>query len=295
MAAQVQQFDARRDATRKEQGQLDERAAQIGNQIEGLEFQLAAVREQVELVAQELEAQETLMAQGLTQLTRVLALRRELAQLKGTQGATEASVAENRARIVEIDLEKLKLETTQREEAIAELREIEFREIELRARRHALGEDIARLDVRAPVAGIVYGSTADTLRGVVRAAEPILYIVPQDGNLIARAQVDAAKIDQVHVGQAATLHFSAFDSRTTPVVLGKVTRVSADIFTDERTGHRYYRADVALDATVLAELEGRRLVPGMPVETFIATDDRTALGYFVKPMTDYFNRAFRER
>jgi HlyD family secretion protein len=295
MAAQEQQFLARRDALRKEQSQLDERAGQIGNQIEGLEFQLAAVKEQVDLIAQELEAQETLMAQGLTQLTRVLALRRELAQLKGTQGATEASVAENRARIVEIDLEKLKLETQQREEAISELREVEYTEIELRARRHALGAEIARLDVRAPVGGVVYGSTADTLRGVVRAAEPILYIVPQDGNLIARAQVDAAKIDQVHVGQAATLHFSAFDSRTTPVVLGKVTRVSADIFTDERTGQRYYRADVALDETVLAELDGKRLVPGMPVETFIATGDRTALGYLVKPMTDYFNRAFRER
>jgi HlyD family secretion protein len=295
MKAQEQQFIARNDSLRREQGQLDERAGQIQNQIEGLEFQLAAVKEQVDLVGQELEAQEKLMAQGLTQLTRVLALRRELAQLKGTQGATEASVAENRARIVEIDLEKLKLETEQREEAIAELREIEFREIELRARRHALGEDIARLDVRAPVAGIVYGSTADTLRGVVRAAEPILYIVPQGVALIARAQVDAAKIDQVHVGQDATLHFSAFDQRTTPVVLGRVTRVSADIFTDERTGQRYYRADVALDETVLAELDGKRLVPGMPVETFIATDDRTALGYLVKPMADYFNRAFRER
>jgi HlyD family secretion protein len=295
MAAQEQQFLARRDALLKEQSQLDERAGQIGNQIEGLEFQLAAVKEQVDLVGQELVAQESLMKQGLTQLTRVLALRRELAQLKGSQGATEASVAENRARIVEIDLEKLKLETTQREEAIAELREIEYTEIELRARRHALGVQIARLDVRAPVGGVVYGSTADTLRGVVQAAAPILYIVPQDVNLIARAQVDAAKIDQVHVGQDATLHFSAFDQRTTPVVQGKVTKVSADIFTDERTGQRYYRADVALDETILAELDGKRLVPGMPVETFIATGERSALGYFVKPMSDYFNRAFRER
>ena len=235
------------------------------------------------------------MTQGLTQLTRVLSARRDLAQLKGSQGAAQASIAENRASIVEIDIEKLKLETQQREEAIAELREIEFREIELRSRRHALGEEIARLDVRAPVTGIVYGSTAETLRGVVRAAEPILYIVPQDVDLIARAQIEAAKIDQVHVGQTATMHFSAFDSRTTPVVQGKVSKVSADIFTDERTGQSYYRADIALDETVLAELEGRRLVPGMPVEAFISTDERTALGYFVKPMSDYFNRAFRER
>jgi HlyD family secretion protein len=293
--AQKQQFVARRDALKKEQEQLGERSGQIENQIDGLEFQLAALKEQVDFVGQELAAQETLMEQGLTQLTRVLALRREMAQLKGSQGATEASIAENRARIVEIDLEKLKLETTQREEAIAELREVEFRAIELRSRRQALGEEIARLDVRAPVAGVVYGSTAETLRGVVRAAEPILFIVPQAVNLIARAQIDAQKIDQVHVGQAATLHFSAFDQRTTPVIQGKVTKVSADVFTDERTGQIYYRADIALDETVLAELDGKRLVPGMPVEAFIATDERTPLGYFVKPMADYFNRAFRER
>jgi HlyD family secretion protein len=293
--AQKQQFVARRDALKKEQEQLGERSGQIENQIDGLEFQLAALKEQVDFVGQELAAQETLMEQGLTQLTRVLALRREMAQLKGSQGATEASIAENRARIVEIDLEKLKLETTQREEAIAELREVEFRAIELRSRRQALGEEIARLDVRAPVAGVVYGSTAETLRGVVRAAEPILFIVPQAVNLIARAQIDAKKIDQVHVGQAATLHFSAFDQRTTPVIQGKVTKVSADVFTDERTGQIYYRADIALDETVLAELDGKRLVPGMPVEAFIATDERTPLGYFVKPMADYFNRAFRER
>jgi HlyD family secretion protein len=295
MAAQAQQFAGSRETLQKEQSQLTERALQIEKQIEGLEFQLAAIEEQVELTAQELEAQETLMAQGLTQLTRVLSARRDLAQLKGSQGAAEAGIAENRAKIAEIDLEKLKLENQQRDEAIAELREIEFQVIELRARRQTLGDEIARLDVRAPTGGIVYGSTADTLRGVVRAAEPILFIVPQEVDLIARARVDAAKIDQVHPGQAATLHFSAFDSRTTPVVEGEVTKVSADIFTDERTGQSYYRADIALDETVLAELEGRRLVPGMPVEAFIATGDRTALDYLVKPLSDYFNRAFRER
>ncbi len=295
IAAQIQQFEASRDTLQREQSQLGERSAQIDQQIEGLDFQLAAIREQVDLTGQELAAQQTLMEQGLTQLTRVLSLRRDLAQLKGTQGATVAAVAENRAKIAEIDLEKLKLENKQRDDAIAELREIEFREIELRSRRTSLGEEIARLDVRAPVAGIVYGSTAETLRGVVKAAEPVLYIVPQEVDLIVRAQIEAAKIDQVHVGQTAMMHFSAFDQRTTPVIEGQVSKVSADIFTDERTGHSYYRADVAIDDHVLAELDGRRLVPGMPVEAFIATEDRTALGYIVKPMADYFNRAFRER
>jgi HlyD family secretion protein len=295
VVAQQGQFEASLDSLTKEQSQLDERSAQIEKQIDGLDFQLAAMKEQVDLTGQELDAQEKLMTQGLTQLTRVLSLRRDLAQLKGTQGATEASVAENRAKITEIDLEKIKNENKVRDDSIAELREIEFREIELRSKRQSLADEIARLDIRAPVAGVVYGSTADTLRGVVRAAEPILYIVPQDIDLIARTQIDAAKIDQVHVGQAATMRFSAFDSRTTPVVAGTISKVSADIFTDQHTGHTYYRADIALDDTVLAELAGRRLVPGMPVEAFIATEERSALSYFTKPMTDYFSRSLRER
>ena len=174
LTAQQGQFEASRDTLHKEQSQLDERSAQIEKQIEGLEFQLAATREQVDLTAQELAAQETLMSQGLTQLTRVLSLRRDLAQLKGTQGAAQASVAENRGKISEIDLEKLKIENKQRDDAIAELREIEFREIELRSRRKALGDEIARLDIRAPVSGVVYGSTADTLRGGAgRRAHPL--------------------------------------------------------------------------------------------------------------------------
>jgi HlyD family secretion protein len=122
MAAQVQQFEASHDTLTKERSQLTERASQIEKQIEGLDFQLAAIRKQVGLTEEELVAQETLMSQGLTQLTRVLSLRRDLAQLEGTQGATEAAVAENRAKIAEIDLEKLKLENKQRDDAIAELR-----------------------------------------------------------------------------------------------------------------------------------------------------------------------------
>jgi HlyD family secretion protein len=295
MAAQRDQFEARRDARLREREQLDERAGQIGNQIDGLIFQRDALDEQIALVGEELAAQETLYAQGLTQMVRVLSARRELAQLRGNLGQLEASIAENRARLVEIELEKLKLDTREREDAIAELRDIELREIELRARRATLAEDVARLDVRAPADGIVYGSTVETLRAVVRAAEPILHIVPQDIALIVRARIEAQMIDQVHAGQPAVLRFPAFDSRTTPEVTGRVAAVSADVFTDEATRQPFYRVDIGLDQAAMAELGSRALVPGMPAEAFIQTDARTPLTYLVKPFSDYFTHAFRER
>ena len=119
-------------------------------------------------------------------------------------------------------------------------------------------------------------------------------VVPKDTPLIIRTRIDPIHIDQVHVGQEAALRFSAFDQRTTPELVGHVTAVSADAYHEERLGMSYYEADIALDDGMLEKLDHVTLMPGMPVETFIRTHDRSALSYFVKPMSDYFTRAFRD-
>ena len=294
IAAQEQQFAARRKLQQEEDAQFVEQQTQIANQNVGLESVQRSTRSQIELLTREIEGQQTLLDQGLTQVTRVLTPRRELARLEGAAGQAESAVAENRGKIAEIEIARVRLTSEAREEAIAELRDLEFREIELREKRQSLIEQIARLDLRAPVAGIVYGSTADTLRAVVRPAEPVMYIVPKDARLIARTQVDTIHIDQVHVGQEAILRFSAFDQRTTPELIGHVTAVSADAYQDERLGSRFYKVEIALDDGILERLDHVTLVPGMPVELFIRTGDRTAMSYLVKPLTDYFSRAFRD-
>jgi HlyD family secretion protein len=294
LAAQRQQFEARRKLQSEETAQLDEQQAQIAKQSEGLVALAAATERQAELVQLEIDAQQTLHDKGLTEMTRLLTPQRELARLQGTAGQVESSLAENRGKIAELEIEKVRLTSKVREEAITELRDLEFREIELREKRRALIDQIAKLDLRAPVSGVVYGSTADTLRGVIRAAEPVMYVVPKDTPLIVRTRIDPIHIDQVHVGQEAVLRFSAFDQRTTPEVTGHVTGVSADAYHDERLGMSYYEADVALDDGMLEKLDHVTLMPGMPAETFIRTNDRSALSYFVKPLSDYFTRAFRD-
>ena len=294
IAAQEQQFTARRKLQHEEDAQLVEQQTQIANQNVGLESVQGSTRSQIELLTREIDGQQTLLDQGLTQVTRVLTPRRELARLEGAAGQAESAVAENRGKIAEIEIARVRLTSEAREEAIAELRDLEFREIELREKRQSLIEQIARLDLRAPVAGIVYGSAADTLRAVVRPADPVMYIVPKDARLIARTQVDTIHIDQVHVGQEAILRFSAFDQRTTPELTGHVTAVSADAYQDERLGNRYYKVEIALDDGILERLDHVTLVPGMPVESFIRTGDRTAMSYLVKPLSDYFSRAFRD-
>ena len=292
--AQRQQFETRRKLQSDEHKQLDERQVQISNQNKGLISLQSANDEQIDLLSREIQGQEELLAQGLTQITRVLTPQRELARLRGTAGQVEATIAENRGRIAEIEIERVRLDAQLREEAISELRDLEFREIELRERRTELMDRIEKLDLRAPVAGIVYGSTADTLRGVIRAAEPVMYIVPRDIPLIVRSQIDPIHIDQVYVGQPATVRFSAFDARTTPEVDGVVKSVSADAFEDEQRGMRYYRAEIEIDQSMRDALGDKTPLPGMPVEAFITTEDRSPLEYLTKPLASYFNRAFRE-
>lgn len=294
MEAQKQQFEARRKLQTEEEQQLGEQQQQIAKQIEGLIALSDATETQIELLTREIEGQEELLAQGLTQITRVLTPQRELARLRGAAGQTEATIAENRGKIAEIEIQRVRLDSQTREEAIAELRDLEFREIELRERRHTLLDDVEKLDLRAPVSGVVYGSTADTLRGVIIAAEPVMYVVPKDTPLVVRTRIEPVHIDQVHLGQAATLRFSAFDMRTTPEVQGHVTAVSADAIEDPQHGIRYYRADIILDEGMGEKLAGKTILPGMPVEAYISTEERSPLSFFVKPLADYFNRAFRE-
>ena len=151
------------------------------------------------------------------------------------------------------------------------------------------------MDIRAPVSGIVYGKTVYTPRSVIRPADPVLFLIPQDRPLVIASRVEPIHIDQVFVGQEVTVRFSAFDSRTTPELVGRVTQVSADAFVDEATQGTFYRAEIQLGEDELAKLpDGLTLIPGMPVEAFIRTEDRSPLTYLVKPLTDYFKKAFRE-
>lgn len=288
-------FATRAESRARATDQLERRKDQIASQIDGIAAQSEALDRQLEYIREELNAQRSLLDQGLAQAPRVLALQREEAGLLGRIGESAASVAELKGRATEIDLEILKLATTAREDAITELRDLRTRELELAEQYRATTERMSRLEITAPVAGVVYDMQVFAERSVIVAAEPVLYLVPQDRPLVIQTRVDPIHIDQVYPGQPVTLRLPAFDSRTTPELSGTIVRVSPDAFTDEASGQTYYRAEVLPDEGELDRLEGKELLPGMPVEAYLRTDDRTPLAYLVKPLTDYFNRAFRER
>ena len=288
-------FFARRDSVDREIEQMGKRRSQIGNQIDGIEAQEASLSTQLGLIRQELASQQSLLDRGLAQAAAVLNLQRQAASLNGQIGELAANKAQAEGRITEIDIEILKLGTGQREQAITQLRDLRYRELELIEQRASTLLEIEQLDLRAPVSGIVYGLRVQTPRSVIRSADPVLFLIPQDRPLLIVTRVDPIHIDQIAIGQQVNLRFSALDQRTTPELVGQVTLISADAFEDEALGLAYYRAEITLNPGELAKLnEGDVLIPGMPVEAFIRTADRSPLAYLIKPMADYFNRAFRE-
>lgn len=288
-------FVARRESIDRQTEQLTKRADQTRNQIVGITAQETSLVRQLELIQQELSAQQSLLDRGLTQASVVSALQRQAAALDGQLGELAAAKAQAEQRITEIEIEILRLTSTRREEAITQLRDLRASELELREKRLALLSDIELMDIRAPVSGIVYNMRVQAVRSVIRGADPVLFLIPQDRPLVIAARIDPIHIDQVGMGQKVNLRFSSLDQRTTPELEGQVLIVSADAFEDEGSGVNYYRAEIVLDPGELLKLpEGQVLIPGMPVEAFIRTADRSPLAYLVKPMADYFNRAFRE-
>ncbi|MFY0619778.1 HlyD family type I secretion periplasmic adaptor subunit [Shimia sp.] len=292
---QVRLFEARRDTFDRNMDQMGKRVAQIVSQIQGVDAQSVALQRQLELIQDELQDQQRLLDKGLAQATRVLALQREEASLSGRVGELIANRAQAEGRITEIEIELLKLETTRREEAITTLRDLRYRELELAERRRQLHQKMERLAIRAPVSGVVYGLNVFTPNSVVRPADPLLFIVPQDRPLVAAVQVPTIHVDQVYPGQSVSLRFSAFDQRVTPELIGRVVHISADAFQDEQTGATFYKAEIELAEGEVEKLPSDVfLLPGMPVDAFLRTQDQSPLVYLTKPLTDYFVKAFRE-
>lgn len=294
IAGQRNLFDARAQTLRKQVEQLEQRQAQIAAQVEGIRAQEAALSRQIELIGQELTDQQSLLAKGLAQSGRVLALEREAASLQGALGEAVAARAQAEGRSTEVALEILRLADMRREEAATGLRDIAPREAELAERRRSIAQRLSRLEIRAPVSGLVLGLQVLGAQAVIRPADPLLYIVPQDRPLIVTARLSPLDIDEVQPGQPVRLRLPSLPGRTTPEIEGQVTNISADALVDPDGRTSYYRAEIRLDPAAVARLEGQRLVPGMPVEAFIQTRDRTPLAYLLQPFTDYFHMAFRE-
>jgi HlyD family secretion protein len=295
MSTELRLFESRRLSRDGQKGQLHERAAQLGEQIRGHTAQQEAKTEEIDLIDKELVGVRWLFQQGLTPIDRVNTLARAAARLRGERGQLIAAVAEARGRISETSLQLLQIDQTLRSEVAAELRDVQVRQGELAEREVAAAEQLRRIEVRAPIAGLVHQLAVHTVGGVVSPAEALMKIVPRGSELVIEARISAPDIDQIEIGQTAILRFTAFNRNTTPELVGTVTRVSGDAVPDERSGVSYYKAGIAVAADELAKLNRLTLVPGMQVDCFVQQGRRTVISYLAKPLADHASRVFRER
>ncbi len=291
-------LDAGRTRIERQTSQLREQLRQTEEQIVGYEAQIAALDKQLELVTEELATAQGLHDRGFAPKTKVTELRLREADLMGSRGAIASQAAEAAARGAEIGLRILEVEAERHQVAVQQLREVEAKLNELHEQRIGLAPALQRMEIRAPESGTVLNLQTHTIGGAISPGRPLLSIVPDDEELVVEVRIDAASRDRVWIGQEARVKFPSFNQRITPDIPGQIKTLSADAVEDDRTGMRFYLADLEVDPQALAQIEeinGIRLSPGMLSEVYIHTEDRTAASYFIKPVLDSFNRAFREK
>ncbi|UTD27970.1 HlyD family type I secretion periplasmic adaptor subunit [Bradyrhizobium sp. WD16] len=295
IAAERTLFDLRREARSGQRAQLKERSTQLQDEIKGYLGQAEAKQKEVDLIHQELDGVRTLWQKNLVPITRLTALERDAARLEGERSQLAGMVAQAKGKIAEIELQIIQVDQDLRSEVGKDLIETRSKLSEMTERKTAAVDQLNRIDIRAPQSGRVHELSVHTVGGVISPGEQIMLIVPDADALAVEVKIATRDIDQVFVGQTATMRFAAFNQKTTPEIEGDVSVVSADLIQDQRTGTSYYTVRVVLKPDELAKLGSAKLLPGMPVDVFIKTPGRTALSYLTKPLRDQAERAFKER
>ena len=285
-------FEVRQSVKNGQIAQFTERIGQLRQEIKGITAQRDAKAEEVELMRDELERLEGMRKKDLVPTTRTLQAQRDLTRLRGEWGAHVAQIARSQGQISETELQIIAVTQNMQTEASKELREIEARIAELLERKVAAEDQLKRIYLRAPQTGYVHDLTVHTIGGVIGPGESVMTIVPTHETLSVEARIGTADIDQVAVGQEAVLRFPALNQRTTPEIKGTVSRIGADLTKDPQANAVYFTVRISVADN---DRDAFKLVPGMPVEAFISTHERTALSYLMKPISDQVTKAFRER
>jgi HlyD family secretion protein len=295
IASETKLFEVRTTGRIGQKAQLRERITQLNEEIAGLTAQEKAKDQEIALVEKELVGVNSLYDQHLVQISRVTTLQRDAARLNGERAQFIASRAQAKGKITETELQIIQVDKDLVSDVSKDLRETNDKIGEFVERKVTAEDQLRRTDIRAPQDGMVLQSTVHTVGGVITAGDAIMMIVPQADALSVEAKVNPQDIDKLQIGQKTLLRLSAFNQRTTPELNGVVTRVSPDVTTDQRTGQSYYTIRVSMPPEEVARLGEVKLIPGMPVEAFVQTGDRTLMSYLVKPLRDQLMRAFREK
>lgn len=293
------QLQARLSSMSAQQSVLGQRSRQLGEQQGGYSEQIASLREQQRLLSDEISGLRKIQEKGFASENRIRALERALADLKGREAAMRAEIARAGEGKGETRMQSVSIERTALEQVATELRETQARLSDVLPKLIAVREQLQRARVRSPASGQVVGLSVFTIGGVVAPGQTLMEIVPEHKTLVIQAQVNPGDADDVYRGQTAQIRFVSVNDQTLPLLTGTVRTISADSFTDEKSGLSYFRAEVDVAPDQLQKVRGAlgrgELRPGLPVEVLLNVRKRTALQYALEPLTRNLWRSLREQ
>jgi len=292
--AQRMQLAAGTSSLTQQSHLLEKKILQLRDEISGIESQLQAKTTERGLIEAEIARTVELTKSGLINNRSMYALEKEQVLNLGETGRLSARISELNSEITGLEIQLLDLPAQRKQEAVVELTKLQSIRIKLLETRNSIIQSLSQLEVRSPVSGFVHDSKVAGIRSVITPAVPLMYIVPKDRPTIGIVRIAATDIDQIFVGQNAAVKIKSFNRRTTPIVFGEVEVLSATAFVDKTTGKSYYEVQISLSNDELEKIGQRPLIPGMPVEAFIATEERSPFNYLIKPFKDYFDKAFRD-
>lgn len=295
MQGEMRLFAGNKRSKESQKEQLELSVSQTGEEINGMEFRLAAKLEEIKLVGDEREKLANLFEKKIVEYARVYSAHKDWARISGERGEIEANIARAKVRTSEIRVQIIAVDQNASTEAQRDLRTVDAKIAELNERKLAIEDRLSRTEIRAPVSGYINELFVHTVGGVITPAAKIATIVPESAELKFEVKISPIDIDQVREGQAARVRLTSFNRNTTPEMKARVVMVSPASARDPSTGQEHYIAYVQLTPDALSHMSSIRLVPGMPAEVFVSTQERTAVSYLMKPFTDQMNKAFRER
>ncbi len=293
--SQTRLFEARRKSIDGQIDVLKQKIEQSKQEIVGLEAQAKSARSQMDLLQQEISVVRKLLKEGNAMRPRLLALERQSADLNGQRGEHLAMVSRSQQNIGESEIQMINIKNKFVNDVMSDLKDTQVRVSDLQERIRASQDTFARINILSPITGTITGLKVHTLGGVISPSEKLMDIVPVNDELIIESKVQVQDIDQVHAGLLARVRLTAYKMRYVPMVEGEVKYISADRFTDEKTGAPYYLARVHIPKKSLDDLPNVKLYPGMPADVLIVTGDRTLLSYLFSPIRDSFSKALREQ
>ncbi|WP_313740188.1 HlyD family type I secretion periplasmic adaptor subunit [Pseudomonas sp.] len=294
LAGEQQVFVSRKASRLGEISVRREQISQLKAQIVGLEEMIRTKQGLEKSYSGEIVQLKDLLAQGFVDNQRLLESQRKLDMLRTEVADHKSNIAKTKLQISETELQIVQLDKKFNADVADELAQVQAQVFDLQEKEAALQDRLSRVVIRAPESGMVLDMKVHTVGGVVQAGTPLMDIVPISSDLVIEARVAPVDIDRLELGKTADIRFSAFNNATTPVIEGKLTRISADRLTDERSGDPYYLVRVNVTEDGMKKLANRKLQPGMPAEVLINAGDRTMLEYLLKPARNMFAESMIE-